>query len=354
MSDFEKQSFNNPNDTPDGSTVERTPHAGHEGVPDGVREVPIYEFDTPMDKAVAKGHLNPKAPEVIPTNMVDTVYSTEQQPQVEIASEEKKTDKKTGLGVKLATVAAGIAVTGGAIFGGVALAHSGDSAPEKEATDTTEVQDDDSGEIDYEAANEAYEASLPNEQELVEMFSIPSGISDQETAEHIVKNIDNWQNFGANELLGPASDGWDDRDSRYVEISQKAGEDIAPIFFNPDYKSNQMMTMFTDQITGNDAVTLELHDITSNKQYDKEAWYTWSKVTNVKEITSIAANEDEKTLHIDFTMYDNSDKNRADELTEAEQFPEEGVPMQINVTLTDSGDRQVITGFVYGQNASAQ
>ena len=116
------------NRTPQDTTI-KTPHAGGEGVPSDIREVPVREFDnTTLQEANERLDFSSSLHEV---NTVQDLVGNEHVPTLPIRTAEvAEKPKKRKLGVIIGTAAAGAAIVGGSILGiKVAGDNSNNNAP---------------------------------------------------------------------------------------------------------------------------------------------------------------------------------------------------------------------------------
>lgn len=311
-------------------TTEKIPHSGN--LPGDLRETPMRHFDTPL----AEAPVNPlDINDFTPTEVIST------------APEKKKSRK--GLLIGASAGLAGVALVAGSIMG-ISAATSGEKETEPPVTDpkgTVEVEEEAPETVPY-------AETILHGEALTQEFEIPTGLSDQELGTLFAERINDWENYGAN----PALDNElfekglneDERLAVYTDLAQKNADAIAPGLFGDSWQDNIIISQFKDQVQKNNRVTLDLNATTSDKDYDEEAWSTRVEGVNTINKTNEFTLEGGRRLRIEFTVKDNSEKNRVDELTQSEQYPKEGVLTIVEATFMEVDGKEVAVEFDYGQH----
>lgn len=200
----------------------------------------------------------------------------------------------------------------------------------------------------------SYIESLPQGEELTEMFRIPVGLSDEELAETFISRLDQWDNFAATTELRDElwADTYTDMDVTIEQLASRTAEGIVAGLFAEEFPIIDNRQTVINNLTAQNEATMQLHVITveGTTEDDKEGYRTWSEVTEILPYKLNALGFDEfydqgkdRGMVIYYRAFDNSELNRADELTAGGEWaPPEGTPVKMDVIFKDGGD-----GFYY-------
>lgn len=199
-----------------------------------------------------------------------------------------------------------------------------------------------------------YASTILHGDDLTREFEIPAGLADQELAETFVSRFIDWKNYGANPELREELYAQNLSDEQqlevYADLAKKNAESITPALFGEGWQDNLIISQFAKQVEQNNRVTLDLSVITGNTEYDKEPWTTWAEDVVALNKTNEFTLEGGRRLRMEFTVKDNSDKNRVDELTQTEQYPKEGVFTVVEATFMEVNGKEVAVELDFGEH----
>lgn len=226
------------------------------------------------------------------------------------------------------------------------LALTGCAPAEESQPETTTVEEA------PEAAS--YASTILHGDELTREFEIPVGLPDDELGALFAERVNAWENYGTNLTLGEEllaqNLSEEERLQEYETLAEKNANYITPALFGENWQDNVIVSQFKDQVQKNNRVTLDLYVTTDDKDYDEEPWRTWVEDTKVINKTDEFTLEGGRRLRMEFTVKDNSDKNRVDKLTQAEQYPPEGVFTIVEATFMEVDGKEIAVEFDYGKH----
>jgi len=265
------------------------------------------------------------------------------------AIDTKKPRKKGIIAGTAIAAAAGVALSGALALGiGSSREVEADSenlppAPDptatSEVTPSIEVTDNNPEEL--------------SEDELLENFRIPAGLSDEELSVAFTKASETWNNFGtspslANEFLEIGQAEGRDAALRYFdEISAESTEKIVPLLFTSDAFNNGKVSEYIENRELTQAANLNLYSVTSGRQAeDLEPYKLTTELISYQNITEPEVSESQRDLYLVITQKSNTDKNRADDLGE-NTFGPEGLVSTLTVTFVNDGTTEKISNIEY-------
>lgn len=185
-------------------------------------------------------------------------------------------------------------------------------------------------------------ATTPEEEPQVDSFEIPAGLEDEELAEVFVDRITDMKNAGATpqfaqDALHVGQESGRDAIIDYArDIAAQNIEALAPQIFTKDALKNEKIKKWLQNLEEINAATLYAYFLTSGGQEgDEEPYRRWWEVTDVH---SLKADPGTRKLTIDVYEYENTEKNRMDELG---ANPIEG-PGSVTVTFRTIDGREMI------------
>lgn len=290
-------------------------HSGN--APDGMREVPVNEFDnTPLQDAVDRGLVG--TPDFIPTESNYTPRT-----DLEASSEKKRFTKKQ----KIIAALSGVALLAG-IGGSIAASNMNgpDKSPVAEApADPTEAQ------AEPETPSESETPASP-EAITVESLEISNTLTPEQLGTLFVEErLSAWDSMGTTEdtLEAYITSGGDV--NVIDETAAKNAELMAEALLVPNWKDIPALAYFVDANTQANESSIELWMKTSDTNRNEEPYKRWIESESV---TSFTEDNGTLTITIDATSRNNVDKNRAGEIDPA-TLDHKNEPVTIVVAFQD-------------------
>ena len=270
-------------------------HSGN--APDGMREVPINEFDnTSLQGAVDGGLVG--TPDSIPA---ENGYAP--RTELETGSEKKRFTKKQ----KIIAALSGVALLAG-IGGGIAASVANQNQPVAEApADPSE------------APAEPEAPSTPEVPPTAESIEIDGAlISDPEALvqEFIANAKTEWSNAGG--TMQNAESAYDDDATSVAEymfeVAAEYDEPYIDALLVDDWESNPRLVEYVERVKTIHKVTVALYAKTIHPELIPEDIEPYKRTSTVKSIDSFITNPDGSvTMLVSTHDFDNSDKNRVGE-----------------------------------------
>lgn len=194
-----------------------------------------------------------------------------------------------------------------------------------------------------------YTETLPQGEELREMFYIPSGLSDEELARTYLQRLDSWNNFAATDEMSAQrkADYSVNFDELRKTVTGNAAADIIPALFSESFiQDNQD---WLDKITDENQKIILVRNATmpGATPQDKEPYRVWREFDSVESQSEGADmfgdpgrySPEGVGVTMYSTYYDNSNLNRAGELRgNAEEKLYLGEKVKTQIRFVDGGD----------------